>query len=182
MKDLYISRSESKTLLYWFLVLAIIMLVFVFIKINVYDPVAERIQLENKKYEVVHDQNKYHIAITNIYNLYHYISDDDVESIMEVLNKDYVEKNGITKDNLMSKDIFNFVGFVQFKNQRMCSKQLADGRTSYIVVGEDATDPMNGMPEFLGKKYYDIVLDSKTFTFDIAPITEEFFEEECANE
>ena len=179
---MYVSKSESKTLLYWGLVLVIIMLIFVFIKINVYDPVAEQIKIQDANYEVVHDQNKYYIAIKPIYNLYNFISDDDVDNIMKLLNKDYVEKNGITKENLMSKNIFNFVGFVNFKHGRMCSKILPDSKTSYIVVGEDATDPMNGLPEYLGNKYYDIVLDSKTFTFDIAPITKEFFEEECSNE
>ena len=147
------------------------MLIIVFIKINVYDPVAEQIKIQDAKYEVVVDQNKYYIAIKPIYSLYNFISDDDVDNIMKLLNKDYVEKNGITKDNLMSKNIFNFVGFVNYKHGRMC-----------IVVGEDATDPMNGLPEYLGNKYYNVILDSKTFTFDIAPITKEFFEEECSNE
>ena len=179
-----ISRSEAKTLFYWVLVLAIIMLIFVFIKINVYDPIVEQQQYTNAKYEVVTNNARYYTAITPIYKLYEYISNEDVDSIIKILNEDYVKNNEITKDNLKTKGIFNFGNAINFDNQRMCSKHFEKDLTSYIVKGEDVTEPFDMHDEkvnYLGTKYYEIILDSSNFTFNITPISEETYERGCNN-
>ena len=58
----------------------------------------------------------------------------------------------------------------------MCSKDLSDTMTSYLVEGEE-TGTNTGT--FVAQKYYRVVLDQEHFRFSVKPITDEEYRGEC---
>ncbi len=182
--NLGVSKDEAKTLMFWILIVAIGMLIFVFIKINVYDPIVENQKYENAEYSVVRDKNEYYTAVTPIYHMYSFISYEQIDDLFKLLNEDYIKENEITKENIKEKEIFSLGIGVNFQNKRMCAKEFAPNLTSYIVEGDDVTLPPEvgeGKSEYITTRYYDIVLDSSNHTFNITPISKETYERGCSS-
>ena len=177
--DLSISRGEAKTLVIWLLILSIFMLICIFLKINLYDPISEKLKYENAQYEVVKDSSVYYTAITPITTFYDYIGNENVEGIMSVLNADYVKENLVTTKTIKDKKLFGLGTPMRYNFERMCKKDLAPGKASFVVAGDEYTDYFEGKPEYVDRKFYNIIMDENTFTFDIQPMSQEEYAEVC---
>lgn len=177
--ELSISRGEAKTLLIWLLILSIFMLICIFLKINIYDPVSEKLKYENAQYEIVKDSSIYYTAITPLTKFYDFAANGDADGVLALLNVDYVKKNLITAKSINEKKLFNIGTPLKYNHERMCKKDLAPGIMSLVVAGNEYTDYFDKDSTYVDRKFYNITMDSNTFTFDIQPMSQEEYAEVC---
>lgn len=107
---------------------------------------------------------------------YNYLSIKDDESIMKLLNSDYVKKNKINKDNVFNK-LNNYDGnIVSFKAKKMYETKLNNKITIYYAYGDIYFDTINGS-EKNGESYLEVRIDNSSRLFDIIPMDKSSYEE-----
>ena len=141
-------------------------IIFGFIVVNCYlffdskDKTSEKVKIVDNStpfYDVVDIVNRY------------LNSSSDAEKIILMLDKNYVKKKRINKDNVFStiKKIDN--NHNSFSSDKMYYKKISNKLTKYYVSGDIVRQDLDG--EYIEDKIYLIVqTDSKNNTFSIIPI------------
>ena len=130
---------------------------------------------EKKIYRLVKDYSRFFTVNSCIYRYFTYLSNKDVDSLLKVLNEDYIKKNNIDSNNL-----FDFVPNLDdnysFTSTKMYSSKISDNYFEYYVYGYTTKD---GYEIDLEKKYYyfRVDFDQENTTFSIMPISQTEFEE-----
>lgn len=124
--------------------------------------------------KIVTDQNKFFEVSSCIDKYITYSQTDDYDSLFNILNKEYVEQNNISKEN-----IFNYIRKFDsndiFSSRKMYYQQLDNSIYKYYVYGTYRQELIDGVGQ--SQDYYFIVyLYTNNMTFSIEPYDGEIFE------
>lgn len=171
-----LSDAEKKTLLVWFIAAIIILLILVFVKI-VWPNFTSKSQTDYSKneYSVVSDYNRYYTVSNAISKYYAFINAHEYTSVYHILDESYTKEMNVDESTVINI-ISDADKALSYRPRLMCSKDIAEGITSYIVEGEEGG--MNSL-ESDQTLYYEVVLDGNTFHYSIKPIEEDFFGGNC---
>lgn len=162
------SFNKKKTILF------IIFLTLVFISLFIYNSRnnnenKEIIKEENNVF-LLRDYNRFFTVNSCVYKYISYIQNKDIDSLLKVLNKEYINNNTIDYNN-----IFNYVeslnGIYSFKAREIYYEELSDKYIKYYVRGELIKETLNSFGE-TSNRYYTLVFDIENQVFDITPFDE----------
>jgi len=130
----------------------------------------------NSEYQLVTDYSRFFTVNSCVYKYVEYLQSQDFDSLLKVLDHEYVSNNGINKNN-----IYNFLpnlsnGMYNFVSKKMYYKKLSNSYISYYVYGyiiEDTIDS-TGTKQYYS---YQVNLDIDNQTFNIAPYNGDLFKE-----
>jgi hypothetical protein len=168
-----LTEDQRKVLMMWFFLLIFLIGLVVLIANN---KIKKRVVDEKyKTYVVVRDYSRYY-TITNILDKYYTtIYNKNYESVIKMLDADYVKDNNITKDNL-EDFIKTYDARTTYQGSLMCSKRLGKGYTSYYVSGEVVGA---NSYKIYDTKYYEVLLNENQVTFTVKEIDSNQFGGEC---
>ena len=157
--------NKNKTILYVVFVILILISLLIYNNRNKVTN-NEKIQAENNII-LLKDYNRFFTVNSCIYKYITYIQNKDIDSILKILNKEYVNNNSINYNN-----IFNYIetlnGMYSFKTKEIYYEELNDKYIKYYVYGELIQETLNGYNE-IGDRYYILILDIDNQIFDITP-------------
>ena len=174
LKDL--SESKKKTLMAWFIIAVIFLLILIVIKIiNPDFSFKKKVDYSKNKYSVVTDYNRYYTVANAINKYYAFINAHEYESVYHILDESYTKEKNVDKDTVINI-ISDTDKALSYQSGLMCSKDIAEGITSYLVKGNEVY--MNSL-DVNKTIYYEIILDGNKFHYSIKPIEEDFFGGNC---
>ena len=185
-KDL--TEAEKKTLTAWGIGGLIIFLCAIFFKVTILDKQnvedAEKPKLDTH-FSIVKDYNRYYTVSVALERYYQYINNENTDALLKVLNPDYIKSKKITKDNVLDF-VDNSDIAITFEHKMMCKKTYDVGKTRYLfkvkevplflMDGDDFTDIKDPS---LTYAYYQIDLDGNTSTYNVKPISEKVYGDDC---
>ena len=125
-------------------------------------------------YKLVNDYSRFFTVNSCVYKYISYLSSKNTNSLLKVLDKEYIDSNNINENNIF--DVLpNISGNYSFVSKKMYYNQVSDNYYIYYVYGyteEDITDEI-GHKEYY---YFKVNFDQKNNTFSIVPIDSTFFE------
>lgn len=150
-------------------IIIIVILSLIFISIIVLNKLDDEKNMnfqQKSNYILETNYSKFFTVNSCISKYISYLEKKDTNSLLEILDKDYVKNNNINKDNL-----YNFVdnidGSYSFVSRKMfrCDKQ---NLLKYYVYGFLNKETIDGV---INKKeqYYILTLDEENYTFSIIP-------------
>lgn len=168
--------AEKRTLIAWFIIgIVVVILIALFY----YEfEIKENNKNIDKNYSILNDINRYYTVRGAVIKYYSYISAKDYESIIKILDQDYVKENGLTVENI-NNIVTDATEPISFSTRLICSKNLGNGKVSYLVSGFEE-DMFSG--NRMDNKYYKLILDGNNLLFSITPIEEKDFGGECKDE
>ncbi len=169
-----ISETERKVLIIWAIVGLLVFLVIILI--NVKPKTNEKPNINTTPGENhVSDRVRYYTVKNAINKYYSYKNISDFDSVIKILDEDYVKKNHIDEDTITT-----FIGetnsFMTFDTGIMCLKSAKSGVYVYVVEG---TEVVMATGEKKNKLYYQVTLDGNTSLFSILPISEDTYGGVC---
>ncbi len=173
---LNISEQEKKVLTYWgigavAIVVIVIIINFFFPMSNVLSDLFKNKEMSNTNYSIVDDFSRYSTVSASIEKFYSFVNMKDYDSVIKILDEDYVNSNNITKDNL-NRYLFISDSLVSFQPNIMYQR-VVKGVMTYYVDGRIINQATG---EEYKKEYLKVVLDGK-FHFSIRPIGESDYKE-----
>lgn len=107
-----------------------------------------------------------------------YLTSEDNDALIKVLNETYAEKNSITKENVLTK-LDNFSGrSLTFNANKMYEEVLDKKVKKYYVKGFLKEDTIEGSSN-VGEYYLIITIDNGKKLFDVTPYDGKMFKEEA---
>lgn len=171
-----LSEAEKKTLIAWFIVAVIFLLILVAVKIiNPEFSLTKKTDYSKNKYKIVTDYNRYYTVYDAINKYYSFINAKKYESVYHILDEEYTREKKVDKDTVINI-ISDTDKALSYKSGMMCYKDIASGITSYIVKGDEVF--MNSL-KTNQTIYYEVILDGNKFHYSIKPIEEEIFGGNC---
>lgn len=171
-----LSDGEKKTLLAWFIVAAIFLLILIVIKIiNPDFTFKKKTDYSKNQYSIVTDYNRYYTVSNAINKYYSFINAHEYESVYHILDEEYTKEKNVDKDTVINI-ISDATKALSYQSRLMCYKDIADGITSYLIKGEEVF--MNSL-DVNKTIYYEVILDGNNFHFSLKPIEEDFFGGNC---
>lgn len=171
-----ISESQRKVLSIWALIaviiFALVILLAVTLKREKEDAIDEITAASSNK---IIDRNRYYTVRGAITKYYSYLNMKDVSAILKILNKDYVEDNDLTKDNVFD-ELLDTDKQLSYTTGIMCLKSIDKGVYTYVTEGSEIGINTGAV---IGDKYYQITLDGNTSLFNLFPIDEDIYKEVC---
>lgn len=168
--------AEKRTLIAWFIIgIVVVILIALFY----YEfEIKENNKDIDKNYTILTDINRYYTVRGAVIKYYSYISSKDYESVIKILDQDYVKENKLTVENI-NNIVTDTSEPINFSTRLICSKKIGKGKVSYLVAGfEEYMFSGNRMDS----KYYKVILDGNNLVFSVTPIEEKEFGGECKNE
>ena len=171
-----LSQAEKKTLIAWFIVALIFLLILFIIKIiNPDFSFKRKVDYSQNKYSIVTDYNRYYTVYAAINKYYSFINAREYESVYHILDEKYTQEKNVDKDTVINL-ISDTDKALSYKSNIMCFKEISEGITSYLVKGEEVF--MNSI-ENHQTIYYEVILDGNKFHYSLKPIKQEFFGGNC---
>lgn len=175
-----INKNEIKVLTTWAIVGLIIMILVLVVNIkfggvSIFDRLIKKV---DTNYSIVTDRDRYYIVKTSVDTYYAYLNEKNVDNILAVLDKKYVENKKLDKSNVLKE--LNVDKQVAIKaNTYMCQRKVDSGLYSYYThfIEEDRQTG-----EYIKDVYYEVKLDHKTIHYTIKPISEKKFGGACNGE
>lgn len=119
--------------------------------------------------EKVRERNKFYTVSACVNKYLSYLYEKNTEILYNYLDKQYIEKNEITKSNILQK-IDTIDTYKAFTAKEMYQQKITDEIIQYYAYGVIKEDLPNGEPEE-EKFYISIKIDSKNETFSVLPNT-----------
>lgn len=157
-----------------------ILLVIITIIVVVVSYVINSKNKEDADINIVTNYSNFYTVNSCLYRVMTYISAQDSESLMLILDDSYEKENYITKENILN--FFPKVGnSPTFVSKKMYYQKLNDNITKYYVYGyieENMIYDDNNLikPEY-SESYFIVYLDSDNKTFSIEPYSGEVFKD-----
>lgn len=167
---LVVNNSQRKVLIVWGIIAIILVVILILFK----NDVIVLNKYKDKKYTIVNDESRYFTISTIVDRFYGYMNENNYKSVLNSLDRDYINSNNITEDNIF--DIYPDKS-VQYKSRMICKKGLDKGLVSYLVSGFERDDYY--VSERLDNKYYEVILHESEMKFSIQPIDKERFVGDC---
>ena len=130
---------------------------------------------EENEIEIVKSTSKFYTVSNCVYRYLTYVSANDTDSLLLLLDNSYKKKNNVSKNNVLDI-VGNLDGVYNFEGRKMYQQVLNDDTTKYYVYGYLRKEVMN--PDLANDPidYYIIVtLNTKNQTFSITPYDGEIF-------
>lgn len=169
-----ISETERKVLIIWLIIGVLVFLAVVLISIK---PKTNKTEQPNTTPGENHvsDRVRYYTVKNAINKYYSYKNISDYDSVIKILDSNYVEDNHIDKDTITTF-IGNSDSLMTFDTGIMCLKSFKSGVYVYVVEGHEVTMSTG---EEKDKVYYQVTLDGDTSLFSILPISESTYGGVC---
>lgn len=180
-----LTEAERKTLIGWAILGIAIFIVVILLKDEIIGTRYKDKVVLDKEYKLVQDYNRYYTVAGAVNKYYSFLSSNDAEAVMKILEDYYVKDNEITKENVLERVKSSDID-ISFTPGIMCKKTYSKATTSYYLVGEEIPTFIHEGDEStlidttgLTKRYYDVTLYEDQFAFSIKPITEKEYNNEC---
>ena len=132
--------------------------------------------------EIVTSTSNFYTVSNCVDRYLSYLSVEDVDNLILLIDKSYKKKNNLKKNNFFSK-IDRLDGVYRFEAKKMYQQVINDNVTKYFVKGYLISEELNGGLNIDKKDYYIIVLlDKSNSTYSIIPYDGEIFNKEEMNE
>lgn len=106
-----------------------------------------------------------------------YLTSENKNALMKVLNESYASKNKITSENILTK-LDNFAGrSLTFSASKMYKEELSKKVNKYYLKGVLYEDSIDGSSK-VGDYYLIVTIDNNQKLFDITPYDGKIFKEE----
>lgn len=106
-----------------------------------------------------------------------YLTSENKDALMKVLNESYINKNKITNENILTK-LDNFSGrSLTFSTSKMYEEKLSKKVIKYYLKGVLYEDTIDGSSK-VGDYYLIVTIDNNQKLFDITPYDGKMFKEE----
>lgn len=106
-----------------------------------------------------------------------YLTSENKEALIKVLNESYTSKNKITEENILTK-LDNFSGKnLTFSATKMYEEKLSKKVNKYYIKGVLYEDSIDGS-SVAGDYYLIVTIDNSQKLFDITPYDGKIFKEE----
>lgn len=175
-KKISLTAQEKKVLSFWGIALLIIIIAlsifnFLFPEVSIfaYFKNKEKVQYN---YSEVSDFSRYSTVSAAIEKYYSFLSMKDYNSVLKILDEEFIKENNITSTNIKSH-IFIPESIVSYQPNIMYGK-TKNGIMTYLVDGSVVNFSTG---EELKKEYLKVKLDGNTFHFSVRPIDEKEYKE-----
>ena len=147
-------------------VISIIVILFILL-------IVERVRYQNSipltsKVKLVKDYSKFFTVDDCVNKYLNYISNNDKEDLIKILNSNYAKEKDIDVNNVIKKlDIYDISNkLTSYKTTAVYEEKKEDNKYSYYVIGELYEEVMDEVGS--SKEYYFIVnIDYDTLLFDV---------------
>lgn len=159
-------KSKLKVIIL-FIITVVVVLVSFLLKSNE--------EQKEKDINIVTNYSDFYTVNSCLYRFLTYVSSNDNESLLLVLDENYKSQNDITKDNIIN--IFNDItSGTSFNSRKMYYQELNNNITKYYVYGY-VESYVFGSPYSTNtiEKYFIVYLDKENQTFSIEPYNGEIF-------
>lgn len=119
--------------------------------------------------EKVRERNKFYTVSACVDKYLSYLYEKDTEVLYNYLDIEYIEKNEITKNNILQK-LDQIDTYKTFTAKEMYKQEITDKITKYYAYGVIKEEVPNGEPEE-EDFYITIKIDSENETFSVLPNT-----------
>lgn len=175
-KKLGLTVQEKKVLSFWGIALLILIIGLSIFSILFPEKGILAYFRKNKnveyKYAEVSNFSRYSTVTTAIEKYYSFINMKDYNSVLKILDEDYIKEKNITSTNIKN-NIYIPDGLVSFNPGIMYGKSK-NGIMTYLVEG---TVENFSTGEIIKKEYLKVILDGNTFHFSVRPIDEKEYKE-----
>lgn len=141
---------------------------------------------DNSNNESTNDLSTQYILLTDINDFFtvegcvnryiNSLSNKETDNLMKLLDKDYIEKNLINQNNILSK-LDSIDGMHSFSAKKIYVEAISKNTNNYYVYGLLKKDTINSND--LGNDYYIIVkIDKEKLLFSITPYDGNIFKED----
>lgn len=169
-----ISENERKVLIIWVIIGFLIFLVVALVNIK------PKIHENNENITTpgtnfINDRSRYYTVKNAINKFYSYKNIKDYESVIKILDENYVKENYIDEETITS-----YIGesntYLTFDTGIMCLKNAKSGVYVFVVEGDEVGINTGKTYDHL---YYEVTLDGNTSLFSIKPINEKEYGGVC---
>ena len=157
----------------WLLSIVIILIAFSIYLINKEDIRINTNSLKGESVQIVKNYNDFYTVNSCIYRYLTYLQNNDTNSLLKVLNEDFIRTNGINSTNIYNY-LISYDGNVNFNSKKMYYEEMSSNVIKYYVYGYVEKDIMDSFPEQIDA-YYIVILDKENKVFSIQPYNGEIF-------
>ena len=162
--------SNNKFLIVILIILGVIAGILYFI-----DDKEEEVTSKEPAYSLLKDYSRFFTVNSCVYKYITYSMSDKTEDLLNVLDKNFIEKNGINSDNVY-QHINKLNGSYSFKAKKIYYQKVSDTYFKYYVYGYLIQDVIDS--EGVKEDYYVIVnMDLEKQIFSITPYDGKIFKE-----
>ena len=117
--------------------------------------------------EIVTNPNEFFTVSSCVDQYYSYLSANEVESLMTILDKKYIEKNNIDNSNIINKLNGDSNQYI-FSPKEAYRRQISENVVKYYITGIKQKELMDVI-ENVKEEQYEITLYHQNSTFTIKP-------------
>lgn len=165
-------KDKSKLVAIILVILTITVLIITYITNN------QEQDKKNNDIFIVSDYSNFYTVNSCLYRAITYISSNDVDSLILLLNEEYKEKNNVTKENVLDL-FFEIAPNSTFISEKMYYESLTNDLTKYYVKGYVEENKIYDDESLTRKEqesiYFIVYLDSSDNVFSIEPYDGEIF-------
>ena len=158
-----------------YIILIIIILILISTLGLLYLNKNNKVNNKTPNYVLLNDYSRFFTINSCLYKYISYVSNGDSDSILKILDNDYVKDNNINSNN-----IYNFItkldGNYSFKAMKIVYDKDDKDYVTYYVYGYLMEEIIDELPK-KEEKYYKVVLDLNNQTFSVTPYDGEIFKE-----
>ena len=165
--------KEKKEVNLWLISIVVILVLFSIYLINLQDDKKNNISKDEEKYHIVSNYNKFYTVNSCVYRYLTYLQANNTNSLLKVLDEDFISNNGINENNLYNF-LTKYEGNLNFNSKKMYEEKINTNITKYYVYGYVEKDVMDSFPEKV-EAYFIVNLDEKNSVFTIQPYNGEIF-------
>lgn len=131
---------------------------------------------QRNNYILLNDYSRFFTLESCVYKYIVYLQSRDSDSLLKLLNPEYVKKNSITQDN-----IFDFLGYLDgmftFKAKEIYYEKISNNVIKYYIYGQVIQEMIDTFSSVGTDKYFVVQLDTKNMTYTIEPSDSTLFSE-----
>lgn len=129
-----------------------------------------------EEYKLLDDYSRFFTINSCVYKYIVYLQNNDTDSLLKVLDKDFVDVNSIDSNN-----IYNYIeklsGNYSFNTKKVYYEELNNQYTKYYVYGQLLLEQIDEKPiEY--DRYYIVTFDLQNYLYSIIPYDGTIFMED----
>lgn len=136
----------------------------------------EEVTYKKNSVKLLDNYSRFFTIESCVYRFISYLQDKDVDSLLKVLDSNYVEENSLNESNVLE-----FLGQLEGLNTFSVKKVYYNNKDknviTYYVYGQIVEEVIDTYSYYGTDKYYVVKLDTVNMTFSIKPIEKSLFSE-----
>ena len=122
---------------------------------------------------IVKNYNDFYTVNSCVYRYLTYLKNRDVDTVLKLLDDDFIKSNNINSNNLFSF-LTSYEGNISFNSRKMYEEKVNSNTIKYYVYGYVEKDIIDSEPE-ISEAYFLVKLDKENKVFTISPYSGEIF-------